>query len=236
MAIVMKMSVDQEKNKAGVGSFVIFNYSGASMNPTFKAGDGLTALPYRCRNARPGDVIVFSHPEKGNNVVHRIVRVDSRGITTRGDNSIVDDPWILKPENIIGRVVSAKRARRNLKIRGGRTGIMVAGILRLKKWIGSSIAKALYPLYARLSGSGIFHGVLSHFMEMRLLYFKKPRGTEIQLIMGKWIIGRRLPTQNVWQIKPPLKLFIDTAALPKGDAINAHKSLAGKNRLWKTEG
>ena len=232
----MKMSVDQEKIKAGYGSFVILNYSGTSMNPTFKAGDGLTVLPYLNRKARPGDVVVFIHPEKGNNVVHRIIRIDSRGITTRGDNSIVDDLWILKPENIIGRVVSAKRSRRNMRIRGGRTGIVVGGIRRIRKRISSSISKALHPLYSRLSGSGIFHGWLSHFMEMRLLYFKKPGGTEIQLIMGKWLIGRYIPQRDFWQIRRPFRIFIDTSALPRSEAIDARKSCVGENRFWKMEG
>jgi signal peptidase I len=220
----MKMSIDQEKIKEGDGSPVLLNYYGSSMNPTFKAGDGLTALPYRRRKTRPGDVIVFRHPERGNNIVHRVVRVDFQGITTRGDNNILDDPWILNPENIIGHVVSAKRARRNLRIREGRTGLVVAGILRIRKRIGSSISKALHPLYQRLSGSGICHDWLLHFSEMRLLYFKKPHGTEIQIIMGKWIIGRYIPQRDSWQIRRPFRPFIDTSALPKCEAIDAHKS------------
>ena len=224
----MKMRMDQEKFKEGVGSPVLFNYSGASMNPTFKTGDGLTVLPYGRRKARPGDVIVFRSPESGRNVVHRVVRVDSKGIATCGDNSILDDPWILNPEKIIGRVVSARRARRNLRVRGGGTGAVVAGMLRVRKRIGRSFLKVLYPLYQRLSGSGIFHGWLSPFGGMRLLYFKRPQGKEIQLLMGKWIIGRCLPTQNVWQIRPPFRLFIDTSALPKGEAIDAQRARQGK--------
>jgi len=220
----MKMRMDQEKSKEGDGSPVLFNYSGASMNPTFQAGDGLTVLPYEKREARPGDVIVFRSPASGRNVVHRVVRVDSKGIATCGDNSILDDPWILSPENIIGRVVSTKRARRNLRVRGGGTGVVVAGILRLRKRIGIRISKALHPFYHRLSGSGIFHGWLSRFMKMRLLYFKKPQGKEIQLLMGKWIIGRYIPQRDSWQIRRPFRVFIDTSALPKGEAIDAYKS------------
>lgn len=231
----MKISINQGKNKAENGSCVIFNYSGTSMNPTFQAGDGLTVLPYRNRKARPGDVVVFNHPEKATNIVHRIVRIDFQGITTRGDNSICDDQWILKPENIIGRVISAKRARRNLKISGGRTGIVVAGIQRLKKRIGSMISKSLHPHYSRLSGSGIFHGWLSHFMEMKLLYFKKPRGTEIQLLMGKWIIGKYVPQKDFWIIKRPFRIFIDTSALPKGGQSMQSKTKTGENRLWEAE-
>ena len=220
----MKMRIDKGKIEEGDGSPVLFNYYGASMNPTFKTGDELTALPYARRKALPGDVIVFRSPASGRNVVHRVVRVDSTGIATCGDNCILNDPWILSPEKIIGRVVSEKRAHRNLRVRGGRTGIVVAGILRLRKRVGSRISKALHPLYQRLSGSGIFHGWLSPFTEMSLLYFKRPQGTEIQLIMEKWIIGRYIPKRDSWQIRRPFRLFIDTSALPKGEAIDAHKS------------
>ena len=96
----MKMSLDKKKIRKREGPPVIFNYSGHSMNPTFKAGDGLMVLPYGRRNARPGDVIVFCSPESGRNVVHRVVRVDSKGIMTRGDNSILEDPWVLNPRTL----------------------------------------------------------------------------------------------------------------------------------------
>jgi signal peptidase I len=220
----MKMMMDQELLNEGDEAPVLFNYYGVSMKPTFQAGDGLTVLPYGTREARPGDVIVFRSPEIGRNVVHRIVRVDSKGITTRGDNSMIDDSLILSPENIIGRVVSAKRARKNLRVQGGGAGVLVAGILRLRKKIGIRISKALHPFYHRLSGSGIFHGWLSRFMKMRLLYFKKPQGTEIQIMMGKWIIGRYIPQRDSWQIRRPFRIFIDISALPKGKAIDAHNS------------
>jgi hypothetical protein len=60
-------------------------------------------------------------------------------------------------------------------------------------------------------------------MELRLLYFKKPQGMEIQLILGKWIIGRYIPQRDCWQISRPFRIFIYTAALPKVEAIVAHK-------------
>jgi hypothetical protein len=59
---------------------------------------------------------------------------------------------------------------------------------------------------------------------MRLLYFKKPQGTEIQIMMGKWIIGRYIPQRDSWQIRRPFRIFIDISALPKGKAIDAHNS------------
>ena len=62
------------------------------MNPTLKAGDGLTIIPYGNRKILVGDVVVFSRPEGNHNVVHRVVAADSEGIRTRGDNNINIDP------------------------------------------------------------------------------------------------------------------------------------------------
>ena len=36
------------------------NYTGPSMNPTFKAGDGLKVVPYKDKVIHPGDVIILS--------------------------------------------------------------------------------------------------------------------------------------------------------------------------------
>jgi signal peptidase I len=221
---LMRSAAYKVEGAVDPASSIMFNYYGSSMNPAFKAGDCLTVLPYGTKMARPGDVIVFRPPPgSGHNIVHRIVRVDFQGVATRGYNCSHNDPWILKPENIIGRVISAKRAGRNFKIRAGRAGIVVAGILRARKWIGSRISKTLHPLYHRLAQSGVLHGRLSCSRKMKLLYFKKLHGTEIQLIVGKWIIGRYIPRDNSWQIKRPFRLFIDTSVLPNGKAINAHK-------------
>ena len=202
----------------------VFNYYGVSMIPTFRAGDGLTVRPYGTSDIRPGDVVVFCPPERAHNVVHRVVRVDAAGIITRGDNCSTDDIWLLQRENIIGRVVSAQRGGRNLHVWGGRAGSAIAGILKARKWIGSGIVTLLRPLYHALACSRLLHGRLSPFREMRLLYFKRPHGTEIQLVMGKWIIGRYLPPTGAWQIRRPFRLFIDASMLPTGETSDVHGS------------
>ena len=107
------------------------NYAGPSMNPTLKAGDGINVIPYGNRKFFIGDVVVFPRPEGNDNVVHRVVAVDSQGIRTRGDNNLNMDPWVLLPDDIIGRVVSAKRKNRNVTIHGRIRGSIIASALRV---------------------------------------------------------------------------------------------------------
>jgi signal peptidase I len=57
-------------------------YTGPSMNPTLRAGDGLQIEPYEGKKIRAGDVIVFVSPENGHKVTHRVISV--RGETGEG--------------------------------------------------------------------------------------------------------------------------------------------------------
>ena len=191
------------------------NYTGSSMNPTLKAGDGINVISYGNRKIFIGDVVVFPHPGSNANVVHRVVAVDSQGIRTRGDNNINMDPWVLLPDDIIGRVVSAKRKNRNVTIHGRTRGRIIASALRAIKHVNLSVSRILHPFYHWLLKSGIFIKYNRFFPKTRILSFNRPMGKEFQLLMGNHIIGRRLPGRDQWQIAKPFRLFVDETSLPK---------------------
>jgi len=184
------------------------------MNPILKAGDGLRVIPYDGKKIQPGDVVVFRHPESGSNIAHRVVGVQEQRIMTRGDNNNEMDPWVLRPEDIIGRVVFGKRKNRRTTVWNGKEGLLLARILWIKKWVDSRIAGIFRPVYRRLAKSGLFHGWLSPFMTTRIFYFNRPDGTELQLVIGRWVIGKRPPKAERWRIRPPFRIFVDEAALP----------------------
>lgn len=136
------------------------NYTGPSMNPTFKAGDGLVVVPYKDKKIRPGDVITFRPKDRSHNVVHRVIRVDRHGVYTRGDNNNKVDPWILTPDDIIGRVVSAKRKNREFPVSGGLRGRFYGFfILRYTMLIKKALG-ILHPIYHLLSNTGLFRKLL----------------------------------------------------------------------------
>jgi len=190
-------------------------YTGPSMNPTLKAGDGLNVMPYGNRKVRIGDVVVFPNPQGSHHVVHRVVAVGSQGIRTRGDNNINIDPWVLQSEDIVGQVVSAQRKDRRLPIHSGATGVIIVFALWPRTQFLLTVSRVLHPIYHRFASSGIFMRYMRFLPKTRILSFNKPVGTELQLLMGNRVIGRRVPGSHKWQIVRPFRLFVDEMSLPK---------------------
>jgi signal peptidase len=188
-------------------------YTGTSMNPTLKAGDRLQVIPYHGREIRRGDVIVFLSPGGDGKITHRVISVDSRGIRTRGDNSQVD-AWGLNPEDILGRVVSVQRGNRLRRVVGGPMGHLFAVAVRAMRLIDSGISYLLRPAYHQLTQAGLLRRWLHAWIEIRVVSFNRPRGTELQLFMGPRMIGRRVPGGTRWKIRRPFRLFVDETALP----------------------
>ncbi len=194
------------------------NYVGPSMNPTLRSGDRLNIIPYNGKKIRRGDVVVCIPPEGDSKIIHRVVSVSSRGIRTRGDNSNQVDQWILSPNHILGRVVSTQRGSRRRRIFGGPMGQLFAAVLRVIHAIDSGVSFLLRPLYERLARAGTFRRWLPRWMEPRVVSFSRDAGTELQLVMGRRVIGRRLEGKTGWHIRRPFRLFVDEASLPENKA------------------
>ena len=194
------------------------NYIGPSMNPLLRAGDFLQVIPYRDHPIRVGDVVVFRPPDCNHNVVHRVVSVEPEGIRTRGDNNTGVDPWVLRPEEIIGRVVSTQRREREHRMVEGTWGVLFGPAYRLFKRFEGPLCRFLHPFYHSLARSGIIRRWLAPRLQTQVLTFHRPQGQEWQLLLNGQVIGRRLPGQEEWQIRRPYRLVVDVAALPGGEA------------------
>jgi hypothetical protein len=190
-------------------------YSGSSMYPALKPGDWLQIIPYNGQNVRRGDVIVFVPPGSKSRIVHRVVSLDAAGIKTRGDSNYDVDQWILGPAHILGRVVSAKRGKSRRRIFGGLTGWLCHLIVRALNLFNSSVSAVLRPSYDRLANSGIFRRCLPEQMRPRVISLNRAAGKELQLLIGKRVIGRWPPGRSRWHIRRPYRLFVDEASLPE---------------------
>jgi signal peptidase len=194
------------------------NYIGPSMNPTFKPGDRLEIISCEAKKIRRGDVIVFIPPGNHSKVVHRVVRIDSHGIKTRGDSCNHLDEWVLSPDCILGRVILARRGNKKWRVSGGRMGQVFASIVRAIHAIDSGVSSLLRPTYDRLAKSGVFRKILPMQMKKMVISFNRPEGLELQLLMGRRVIGRWLPGTSRWHIRRPFRLFVDEASLPGNPA------------------
>lgn len=199
-------------------------YKGSSMNPTLKAPCILQVLPYQGEKIQRGDVIVFHHPGDGRAITHRVVCIDSHGIRTRGDNSSRVDPWVVGANNIVGRVIYVQRGDRQRSIYGGLGGRLYLFGVRAIRIIDSKISSLIHPVYHRLAQTGAFRRWLPARMQPRVLSLDRSTGTELQLLMGRRVIGRLLPGRNQWVIRRPFQLFVTETSLPAKDCDNSTSS------------
>lgn len=193
-------------------------YIGSSMNPILKSGDRLVIIPYGDRRIRRGDVIICNSPDDGSKVIHRIISRDSGKIKTRGDNSTRADSWVLSPDQIIGRVAYACRGKGRRSIWGGKMGRLVAATIRTLCLIDSILSFSFRPVYHQLAKRGRLRKLLPAHLRARVILLNRHSGRELQLLMGRRVIGRWLPEHKAWYIRRPFRFLVDEAALPKNNS------------------
>jgi signal peptidase len=187
---------------------------GESMRPLFRPGDRICFEPCRIEDLRRGDVIIFNAPGQEERVVHRVITTGPACIRTKGDANLSRDLWEIKQEDIIGRAVSVERGDRVTHVAGGTKGYLAARVLGILRKLDHRTSWVLHPLYHCLSRSGIARRLVPVSMAPRIINLKRQDGTEKQLLMGKKVIGRRLPGEPGWRIRRPFRLFVDERTLP----------------------
>jgi len=192
---------------------------GQSMYPTLHVLDTLSILPYAGRSIRRGDVVIFIAPAQ-KKVTHRVVLMTNQGIKTRGDNALSVDDWTLRPDDILGQVISVKRGNHKIPVYGGPLGFVIGVKSHKIRWMKYRLTQLLKPFYDFASTSGIFRIWLPAGLKPRVLSFSRRGYAEMQLQMGQKAIGSYDLEQKRWMIKPPYRLFVDEASLPNDGQIN----------------
>ncbi len=187
-------------------------YTGGSMYPSFRNLDRLFYIPYSGRKINPGDVVVIDAPI-GKKVVHRIFTIDGDKIVTMGDYCLKPDPWTVGSEQILGQVVSLSRGEKQTRVHGGLRGRLYAFAIRCMRCIMGILGLMLRPLNDMLAGT-MARKPFSNCV--KVFGFQRPDGREMQLLIGRWVVGRRMPGRQ-WQIMPPFKLFLNRKML---DGLN----------------
>ncbi len=187
------------------------------MNPTLKNLDILEVVPYDGKEVKKGDVITFMSPMCERSITHRVISVDSRGARTLGDNNKHVDADFRQPEDIIGKVVSAKRKKRHLTIYGGNMGRIYATWIRFIRririgfWRFLLIFRPVYYCVCQKSSSLMKYAPPE--LQPKVLIFTRGNVIEQQIVMGKKVIGRLSNNGHRWQIKPPFRLFVNEKIL-----------------------
>jgi signal peptidase len=81
-------------------------YTG-SMEPAIPVGSIVVIKPADPDSLKVGDIICFKvETEYPKTVTHRIIGITSQGFITKGDANEDPDQWIVKKENVIGKVIA----------------------------------------------------------------------------------------------------------------------------------
>jgi len=198
------------------------NYVGPSMRPVFRPGDGLVIKPYRSGRIRVGDVVVFRPPGQRHHVVHRVVSLDSSGISTKGDGNEKEDAWKISPEDIVGRVESIRRGIGTGRVEGGIKGRIQGRLAGMLGTMDRMISRALHPVYEAMSGKFVF--LVPVNLRNNFVIIKRPHGKDIHLLIGRHHIGHCPAGQSGWRIQRPFRLFVDEDGLPSPDEIRLNDS------------
>jgi len=187
---------------------------GPSMNPSLKAGDFLTLAPYGDCRLRRGDVVIFRPPGQNRLIAHRIISIGNKKLKARGDNNSRTDPWILRPEDILGRVIRVERRGKLRALPGGPSGDLWGRVFRCLTMSRLALFRVFRPAYRWAYRSGIFLRILPFRLKSRVVAIQRPDGVELQLVAGRFVLGRRPAGSKQWLIKRPFKLFLNLDRLP----------------------
>ena len=191
------------------------------MIPTLRPLDLLEVLPYGGRAVRVGDVVAFLPAGKKTHVVHRVIEVGEAWIRTLGDNNIFDDPGLLHPANISGRVIAAWRGQKRRKVYGGLAGQLLGRIVRITCSLDRFISRVLSSTYHALAKRGVLRAVLPRSLRPRVVRFKADEREQLSLLfLGHWI-GHYDADLRRWVIRRPFRLFIEEALLPGQQTANS---------------
>jgi hypothetical protein len=183
-------------------------YVGPSMRSTFAPGDVLILSREHARPVSAGDVIVCRPPGRARLVIHRVVAVTDDGICTRGDDNPTVDPWVLRSEDVLGRVTRVRRGRRERMVLGGRAGQAYAWATRGRRQTLGWLRQSLRLPYAWLCRRGGLHW-LPFRLRTRVVCFERRGGMEWQLLVGRTTIGWWRESDCRWHMRAPFGLIVD---------------------------
>lgn len=182
---------------------------GPSMYPTLRSGDGLILYTYTSTDdVSIGDIIVYPHPNKPFDVVHRIINKLTGGVITRGDNNNKIDPYIITYDNIIGKVISVKRKDQTIILLSGKKGLLLHKYLIIRMFTLPYIRRPIGFTTRLIEKNKIFN-FCDFLFQVDVVSIKSGNNKKYILRHKNKVIGiKSEKTDNQWQIKFPYKLFI----------------------------
>jgi hypothetical protein len=205
-------------------------YVGPSMFPTLRTGDRLVLVGCSPAEIRPGDVIAYHRAGSQALVVHRVIAADAPGFRTRGDANWRADGELVPPERIAGRVVSARRGRARICVRGGWSGRIEGRLATSLTVLVHSLRLALARAITSAPGFPALRRRLTRWCRPRVVAFRRSAGVEFQLFLGRRSVARFVSAEGRWRVRPPFGLLIDAGSLPSVPTAPPSAGVARESR------
>ena len=206
--------IDHQHNSCDAGQKIYCGYSGPSMRPTLHERDFLEITPYREKSPGRGDVILFMASGLDRYVIHRVVRITSNGVRTRGDNCAEIDLLSVQDKDIVGRITAAFSHQGKRKIYGGLPGRLIAGYCRLRRLFLPRLV-----FFIRPAAHALRKYVLSRpsflIRRLRLISFHDKEQSCHRLMLGTRIVAVFDNSNHRWNIQTLYRPFINESLLPK---------------------
>ena len=178
-------------------------YHGRSMRHTFRSGDCIYFKSVPLESLRAGDVIVYSGEDSGSeDVIHRILKVGSSFLLTRGDNNSYDEIEKICLTRILGKAIYYERSGSRRKVTGGFAGEFRARLLNRAGVIRLSVRK----VYSLLRKSGIVR--LFWKPKITTISISTDPASVVRLLHRGKTIGKFCRDQRKLSLRKPYDLVI----------------------------
>jgi signal peptidase I len=96
----------------------LISFNGNSMMPVLRDGDRLSYCAAPFADLKKYDIVFFTIPRSQQKAVHRIITIDyqKKHLHTKGDGSLIPDPFRLNESEIIGRIHSYTRQGKTVNL------------------------------------------------------------------------------------------------------------------------
>ncbi len=191
-------------------------YVGTSMNPWLLQNDILEWVPVSERLPVLGDVIIFHDPANtGCLIIHRAVsKYPDGSYCTRGDNMRCNDGHPVMLSAIIGVVTGGIRDERPLDVPMGYAGLRYQQYAQQRVKLISLFEHFFTRTYRKISQKKVMCRIVPQRYRQRHVLVKTHEGYDLQVYLGKRLVGWKGEKDRDWTILPPYRLFIDWGHLP----------------------
>ncbi len=186
------------------------------MNPALLQDDILEWVPVSERLPVPGDVIIFRDPANtGCLIIHRVViKYPDGSYCTRGDNMLFNDMHPVMHSEIMGVVTGGIREDRPMVVSMGSAGMRHHQYAQQRVKLLTRFEHFFAKPYWKISQIKFICRMVPERYQQRLVLVKTHEGYDLQVYLGRRLVGWKGEKDRDWTILPPYRLFIDRGHLP----------------------